>query len=113
MASFLAAFQSSSSSPAFKFARDSSSQLYHCVGLIVILFVGWSSDRTKERVWHTALPIAAASAGLPLAGYGEIGFALSVAMFLLPQRESCLSSGFGLYRRASSAVQRRGFDWLD
>ncbi len=33
-------------------------------GLIAMLAVGWSSDRTGERRWHTALPILAACAGL-------------------------------------------------
>src|SRR5436305_6958505 len=39
----------------------------YCVGLIAILLVGWSSDRTRERRWHTALPMMAASVGLILA----------------------------------------------
>ena len=41
--------------------------LPYCVGLIAILVIGWSSDRTRERRWHTALCMVAASIGL-LAG---------------------------------------------
>src|SRR4029450_4620931 len=36
-------------------------------GLVSMLLVGWSSDRTGERRWHTALPILAASLGMGLA----------------------------------------------
>src|SRR5205085_8502635 len=35
------------------------SALPYCVGFIAGLLVGWSSDRNKERRWHTALPMAA------------------------------------------------------
>jgi D-galactonate transporter len=42
------------------------SALPYCVGLISILLVGWSSDRTQERRWHTALAMMATSAGLLL-----------------------------------------------
>jgi ACS family tartrate transporter-like MFS transporter len=59
------------------------SALPYCVGLVAILLIGWSSDRTRERRWHTALSMAAASIGL-LAGIAvrdHIG--LAVAMFCL------------------------------
>jgi len=59
------------------------SAIPYCVGLIAILLVGWSSDRTKERRWHTALSIVAASAGLLLAVIWRDRFALSVAMFCI------------------------------
>jgi MFS transporter, ACS family, tartrate transporter len=59
------------------------SAIPYCVGLIAILLVGWSSDRTKERRWHTALSILAASAGLLLAVILRDRFALSVAMFCI------------------------------
>lgn len=42
------------------------SALPYCVGLSAILLVGWSSDRTKERRWHTALPMFVAGVGLAL-----------------------------------------------
>ena len=57
------------------------SAIPYCVGFAAILLVGWSSDRTKERRWHTALAILAASLGLFLAVMLRDRFALSVAMF--------------------------------
>ena len=57
------------------------SAIPYCVGFVAILLVGWSSDRTKERRWHTALSILAASVGLFLAVMLRDRFALSVAMF--------------------------------
>lgn len=42
------------------------SALPYCFGLITILLVGWHSDKTNERRWHTALSMMAASAGLLL-----------------------------------------------
>ena len=59
------------------------SAIPYCVGFAAILLVGWSSDRTKERRWHTALAILAASMGLFLAVMLRDHFALSVAMFCL------------------------------
>jgi nitrate/nitrite transporter NarK len=53
----------------------------YCVGLVAILVVGWSSDRTKERRWHTALSMIAVSVGLILAAVLQDHFALSIAMF--------------------------------
>jgi nitrate/nitrite transporter NarK len=55
--------------------------LPYCVGLIAILLIGRSSDRTGERRWHTALPILALSAGLALSVTVENSIPLSVAMF--------------------------------
>ena len=40
--------------------------LPYCFGLVTILLVGWHSDKTNERRWHTALSMMAASAGLLL-----------------------------------------------
>ena len=57
------------------------SAIPYCVGFAAILLVGWSSDRTKERRWHTALSILAASMGLFLAVMLRDRFALSVTMF--------------------------------
>lgn len=42
------------------------SALPYCFGLVTILLVGWHSDKTNERRWHTALSMMAASAGLLL-----------------------------------------------
>jgi ACS family tartrate transporter-like MFS transporter len=53
----------------------------YCVGLAAILLVGWSSDRTGERRWHTAVSMAAASVGLLLAVIFQDRLVLSVGMF--------------------------------
>ena len=42
------------------------SALPYCFGLITILLVGWHSDKTQERRWHTAISMMAATAGLIL-----------------------------------------------
>src|SRR6185436_14509802 len=42
------------------------SALPYCFGFITILLVGWHSDKTQERRWHTALSMMAASVGLVL-----------------------------------------------
>jgi ACS family tartrate transporter-like MFS transporter len=48
-----------------------------------MLLVGWSSDRHRERHWHTAIPLLAAGAGLALtrlnAGVGVGVLAFSIA----------------------------------
>jgi ACS family tartrate transporter-like MFS transporter len=36
----------------------------YCVGLAAMLLIGWSSDRTGERRWHTALPMLISGVGL-------------------------------------------------
>jgi MFS transporter, ACS family, tartrate transporter len=59
------------------------SAIPYCFGLVAILLVGWSSDRTKERRWHTAISMTAASVGLFLAVMLRDRLALSVAMFCL------------------------------
>lgn len=50
-------------------------------GLGAILLIGWSSDRMKERRWHTALAMIAASGGLCLAVTSQNHVALAVSMF--------------------------------
>ena len=57
------------------------SAIPYCVGLVAILLVGWSSDRTKERRWHTALSMIACSIGLLLSVILQDRFVLSLAMF--------------------------------
>jgi len=59
------------------------SAIPYCVGLIAILLVGWSSDRTRERRWHTALSMVAASVGLLLAVTLQGHLVLSIGMFCL------------------------------
>jgi MFS transporter, ACS family, tartrate transporter len=57
--------------------------LPYCVALIAILLIGWSSDRTKERRWHTALSMATASLGLLLSVVSREHTVLAVSMFCL------------------------------
>jgi MFS transporter, ACS family, tartrate transporter len=65
------------------------SALPYCVALISILFMGWSSDKTRERRWHTALSMIVASMGLLLSVAARDQTALAVTMF-------CLAAG-GMY----------------
>src|SRR5215469_7619984 len=57
------------------------SALPYCVGLGAILLAGWSSDRTGERRWHTALPMAVAGVGLALGVVSENVPILLISMF--------------------------------
>src|SRR6266496_6596313 len=59
------------------------SALPYCVGLAAILIVGWSSDKTRERRWHTALSMMTASIGLLLSVVAGANTALAVSMFCL------------------------------
>jgi sugar phosphate permease len=59
------------------------SALPYCVALISILFMGWSSDKTGERRWHTALAMIVASLGLLLSVAARDQTALAVSMFCL------------------------------
>ncbi len=55
----------------------------YCIGLVSILFIGWSSDRTRERRWHTAGAMIAGAVGLILAALFQETTALAVLMFCL------------------------------
>lgn len=55
----------------------------YCVGLVAMLFVGWSSDRTKERRWHTALCMAAIGVGLSLSVLTHGSTALTIFLFCI------------------------------
>ena len=59
------------------------SALPYCVGLIAILVIGWSSDRTGERRWHTAVSMMIASIGLLAAVAVRDRIIVAVAMFCL------------------------------
>ncbi len=65
------------------------SALPYCAGLLAMLAVGWSSDRTRERRWHTAFSLLAVSAGLFLSAIAAEN-AIPAIMFF------CLA-GAGLY----------------
>ena len=51
------------------------------LGLIAMLLVGWDSDKTGERRWHTALPILIACLGFVFAIASGGNLALIVASF--------------------------------
>jgi MFS transporter, ACS family, tartrate transporter len=57
------------------------SALPYCFALAMILLIGWSSDRTKERRWHTAICMMIAGAGLLLSVVAQDHVAFAVAMF--------------------------------
>jgi len=57
--------------------------LPYCVGLVSILLMGWHSDKTKERRWHTALAMMTTSLGLLLSVLAGNYTALAVSMFCL------------------------------
>lgn len=57
------------------------SAIPYFAGLAAIMVVGWSSDRTGERRWHTALSMLAVSAGLLLGVVAQQHIALAIAMF--------------------------------
>jgi ACS family tartrate transporter-like MFS transporter len=63
--------------------------LPYCAGLAAMLIVGWNSDRTGERQWHTAISLLAVSLGLLLSAVMNQRVGLAVAMFCL--------AGAGLY----------------
>src|SRR5438067_1470973 len=63
--------------------------LPYCVGVLAALVVGWSSDRTRERHWHTATCMALIAVGLALGVAARNQLPLAVAMFCI--------AGFGMY----------------
>ena len=63
--------------------------LPYCVGVIAALVVGWSSDRMRERYWHTAGCMLLIAVGLALGVAARSNLPLAVAMF-------CFAA-FGMY----------------
>jgi MFS transporter, ACS family, tartrate transporter len=55
----------------------------YCAGLVAMLVVGWSSDRSGERRWHTALSWACVSLGLFLVAMAKDNTFFALAMFCL------------------------------
>jgi D-galactonate transporter len=53
----------------------------YCIALVALLLVGWSSDRTKERRWHTAACMLVSCIGLLLSVAAGDHTALAIAMF--------------------------------
>jgi MFS transporter, ACS family, tartrate transporter len=63
------------------FVVTSISALPYCVALVAIILMGWSSDRTGERRWHTAGSMIAASAGLMMSVVLQNYAAFAILMF--------------------------------
>jgi ACS family tartrate transporter-like MFS transporter len=57
------------------------SALPYFTGFVALMVVGWSSDRSGERRWHTAVPMIVAGIGLLLSALTQANAALAVAMF--------------------------------
>ncbi|MBI3654204.1 MAG: MFS transporter [Acidobacteria bacterium] len=73
----------------------------YCFYLLAMLLVGWSSDRTGERRWHTAVPMMVVGLGLLLSIAAQDQAVLAVAMF-------CLASvGLGGYLPSFWALPTR------
>jgi len=53
------------------------------VGTLAMMLNGWHSDRTRERVWHTAVPLLAISASLFLATAYSAHVWLSIAALMI------------------------------
>lgn len=53
------------------------------VALAGQLFVGWNSDRTKERRWHTVLPILIAVVAIALAPSTQGNLTLTIICFMI------------------------------
>lgn len=54
--------------------------LPYCVGFLAMLLVGWSSDRTGERRWHTAISMVLIAVGLALSVF-QHGVILPMLLF--------------------------------
>jgi sugar phosphate permease len=61
------------------------SMLPYTAGLISILVIGWNSDRTGERRWHTIFAMCTASFGLLLSLVFHDNSALAVSSFCIAQ----------------------------
>jgi len=53
----------------------------YCVGLIAMLLIGWSSDRSGERRWHTALPMLISGVGLLCGAMLQQHLIAAIALF--------------------------------
>jgi ACS family tartrate transporter-like MFS transporter len=53
------------------------------VSLIGLVVIGWSSDRTRERRLHTAIPIIVGAFGLALTPWSQGNLALTIACFMV------------------------------
>jgi len=53
----------------------------YCAGLVAMLWMGWSSDRSSERRWHTAIPMMIAGIGLLCGALLQNQVVLAIALF--------------------------------
>jgi MFS transporter, ACS family, tartrate transporter len=53
------------------------------MALLGQLFVGWNSDRTKERRWHTVMPIVIGAAAIAVAPLTRGNLTLTIICFML------------------------------
>ena len=54
-----------------------------CMALVGQLFVGWNSDRLKERRWHTVVPIVVGAVALALTPLTQGNLALTLIFFMI------------------------------
>lgn len=54
-----------------------------CLALVGQLFVGWSSDRMKERRLHTVIPIAIGAVGMALVPLTQGNLVLTIGVFMI------------------------------
>lgn len=64
--------------------------LPYLVGMIVMVVVGWHSDRTGERRWHAAVPMFVAAAAYAILIYTGGNLWVALAMFIVIT--ACLNS---------------------
>jgi len=85
----------------------------YCVGLVAMLLIGWSSDRSGERRWHTALSMATAGVGLlrEHSGTGEHS-GDHTALLSGGRRDPRFMPGFWALPTAFSRYGSRGFHRL-
>jgi MFS transporter, ACS family, tartrate transporter len=57
------------------------SALPYFIGFVALMVVGWSSDRSGERRWHTAAPMIVAGIGLLLSALNQSSTAVAITMF--------------------------------
>ena len=53
----------------------------YCVGLVAMLLIGWSSDRSGERRWHTALPMTISGVALLCGALLQNHVVIAIALF--------------------------------
>ncbi len=53
----------------------------YCVGLAAMLLIGWSSDRSDERRWHTAVPMLISGVGLLCGALLQEHVVVAIALF--------------------------------